>query len=182
MHWSASVSSLSPRCIRCNLAHSSPTVYKDLPHPPTSFLGTQFVYRAPDGGYNNPLQPDLGRAGQPYARTVTPLRSLPLASLPDPGLVFDALLKRDTVRLPIGRFIVFISLRLKKHAVHATSFRHLVTSVLLCRHYHPRSVSHQPPEALDQRHIVVSRPIASLWVNQRRARCRSLERWSRPSI
>ena len=34
------------------------------------------------------LNPHLGQAGSPYARTVKPVTILP-ANLPDPGLVFD---------------------------------------------------------------------------------------------
>ena len=36
----------------------------------------------------------MGAAGQPYARTVPPATPASKASLPDPGLVFDALLAR----------------------------------------------------------------------------------------
>jgi linoleate 10R-lipoxygenase len=34
-------------------------------------------------------------AGTPYARTVPSHSTLPASALPDPGLVFDLLLKRD---------------------------------------------------------------------------------------
>jgi hypothetical protein len=43
-------------------------------------------------------EPDLGRAGMPYARNVQSKKSVPLSSLPDPGLVFDTLLKAKDVR------------------------------------------------------------------------------------
>ncbi|KZT36643.1 heme peroxidase [Sistotremastrum suecicum HHB10207 ss-3] len=68
------------------------TLYQDLPHPPTTFMGSQF--READGGNNNPHLPNLGRAGQPYARSVQGKYTIPYHELPDPGLVFDTLLRR----------------------------------------------------------------------------------------
>lgn len=56
-------------------------------------------FRTADGGGNNPFSPDLGRAGQPYARSVQSKHPLPANTLPDPGQVFDALLKARDVRL-----------------------------------------------------------------------------------
>src|SRR6266852_3227779 len=82
-------------------------VYKDLPHPPSSYLalpppshlaGPQpvtYAYRSADGSYSNPLIPTLGMAGSPYARSVPSQRCLSHAALPPPDLVFDTLLKRD---------------------------------------------------------------------------------------
>ncbi|KAF8585671.1 heme peroxidase [Ramaria rubella] len=81
-------------------------LYKDLPHPPSTYLGpivpstsstglTTFAYREPDGSRNNPLLPALGAAHMPYARSVPSTHVAPFATLPDPGLVFDTLLKRD---------------------------------------------------------------------------------------
>ncbi|KAK8256469.1 hypothetical protein IWZ00DRAFT_541955 [Phyllosticta capitalensis] len=64
------------------------TLWTSLQHPPMSYMGDKFSYRTPDGSFNNPLNPDLGKAGSPYARTVPKLKSghgVP----PDPGLLFD---------------------------------------------------------------------------------------------
>ena len=59
-----------------------------------------------DGGGNSLDNYDLGRAGTHYARTVQGKKPQPPNSLPDPGLVFDTLLKaRD-----VSGFI-FLSLR-----------------------------------------------------------------------
>ncbi|KAK4702637.1 hypothetical protein P7C70_g3584, partial [Phenoliferia sp. Uapishka_3] len=69
-------------------------LWLDLPHPPASHVGTRSIYRAADGSGNNALLPELGRAGLPYAKSVAAVRPKP-ASLPDPGLVFDMLLRRD---------------------------------------------------------------------------------------
>src|SRR5258705_11062673 len=85
-------------------------VYNDLPHPPSNYLAPypiqvpyesvpqgfiKYAYRTADGSFNNPLIPTLGQAGAPYARSVTTVNISPKRALPDPGLVFDSLLKRD---------------------------------------------------------------------------------------
>jgi hypothetical protein len=46
----------------------------------------------------------MGKASTPYSRSVQQSHPIPRNTLPDPGLVFDTLLKRDGVRssnLPI---------------------------------------------------------------------------------
>lgn len=73
------------------------TLYQTLPHPPATFVGPQFTFRAADGSGNNPHMPELGKAGLPYARSVQGKHPLPPNSLPDPGLVFDTLLKARDV-------------------------------------------------------------------------------------
>jgi linoleate 10R-lipoxygenase len=85
-------------------------VYKDLPHPPSTYLAVypleaaaevvpqgrfKYAFRTADGSFYNPLIPTLGRAQTPYARSVPASSITPKASLPDPGLIFDTLLKRD---------------------------------------------------------------------------------------
>jgi hypothetical protein len=55
----------------------------------------------PDGSYNNISDPDMGKANHPYARSVQQKRALPQNMLPDAGLVFDTLLKREKVQAPI---------------------------------------------------------------------------------
>lgn len=79
-------------------------LYHSLPHPPATYLapfpaqsppqeqnGGRF--RSADGGGNNVWMPSLGRAGMPYARDVENKHPLPANVLPDPGLVFDTLLR-----------------------------------------------------------------------------------------
>lgn len=101
-------------------------LYEDLPHPPASYLTTlpstlpptattsvtlsadvdkkkkpqnlKYAARPADGSNYNPLFPDLGKANTPYARTVPSTLQTPLSALPDPGLVFDTLLRRDKFR------------------------------------------------------------------------------------
>lgn len=86
-------------------------MYKDLPHPPAGYIslpgdmcaGAQkqhkavtYAFRAADGADYNVLWPGLGKAGSPYARSVPSTHPLPAFALPDAGLVFDRLLKRET--------------------------------------------------------------------------------------
>lgn len=51
-------------------------------------------YRMPDGSFNNVLQPNLGKAGTPYAKSVRNTKRL-AGVKPDPGLLFDLLMARD---------------------------------------------------------------------------------------
>jgi hypothetical protein len=89
-------------------------VYNDLPHPPSGYLSRPdfetvpmargatrpggYPARSNDGSGYNPLFPDLGKAGEPYARSVPSLHYTPQSSLPDAGIVFDTLLKRTEFR------------------------------------------------------------------------------------
>ena len=73
------------------------TLYNTVPHPIASYLGPDHSFRHADGGLNNLQDPDYGRAGTPYARSVQGKAGLPISSLPDAGLVFDAILKRKSV-------------------------------------------------------------------------------------
>ena len=57
---------------------------------------------AADGSNNNIADPDMGKAGTPYARSVQQSHPLPQKALPDAGLVFDTLLRREKVRRPIA--------------------------------------------------------------------------------
>ncbi|EPQ51552.1 heme peroxidase [Gloeophyllum trabeum ATCC 11539] len=83
-------------------------LYKDLPHPPGGYLSlppsvsvastnarVSYAFRSADGSNYNPLAPTLGMANMPYARSVPSANLVPRAALPDPGLVFDTLLKRE---------------------------------------------------------------------------------------
>jgi len=68
-------------------------LYNDLPHPPVTLAGPTARYRRHDGGNNNPWNPEMGKAGTPYSRSVPPLRPKG-PNLPDPELVYEQLLKR----------------------------------------------------------------------------------------
>ncbi|KAI1112035.1 heme peroxidase [Nemania sp. NC0429] len=73
------------------------TKYDAMLHPPLTYLGDCFQYRTADGKFNSALNPHLGQAGAPYAKTV-PSKAAPLGALPDPGDIFDRLMSRDHTR------------------------------------------------------------------------------------
>ncbi|KAK5051990.1 hypothetical protein LTR84_002794 [Exophiala bonariae] len=68
-------------------------LWHDLPHPPASLAGPENRYRRHDGGGNNHWNPEMGKAGTPYCRSVPPGKPKG-PNLPDPELVFEKLLKR----------------------------------------------------------------------------------------
>ncbi|KAF8513572.1 heme peroxidase [Hysterangium stoloniferum] len=99
-------------------------LYKDLPHPPSTYLRPYvastaspsalslkgFAWREADGSNNNPLVPELGASHKPYARSVSASHIAPPATLPDPGLIFDTLLKRSSnVPHPTGLSSMFFA-------------------------------------------------------------------------
>ncbi|KAG6830523.1 hypothetical protein H0H87_007821, partial [Tephrocybe sp. NHM501043] len=93
------------------------TLYNTIPHPPASYLGPNNSFRWADGGGNSLENPDLGRAGMPYARSVQGKAGLPRTSLPDPGLVFDAILKRKGVSGFLSKGILITNFeQTQKHA------------------------------------------------------------------
>lgn len=53
------------------------------------------MYRSADGSNNNTLFPQMGAAGTTYARSVRPTIMAP-GALPDPGLIFDSVMKRSS--------------------------------------------------------------------------------------
>lgn len=57
-------------------------------HPPLTYLGDAFQYRTADGKFNSAMNPHLGQAGAPYAKTVriSGLFSLPLVFVVVVGL------------------------------------------------------------------------------------------------
>ncbi|KIY69396.1 heme peroxidase, partial [Cylindrobasidium torrendii FP15055 ss-10] len=85
-------------------------LYKDLPHPPASFLSHNFpelvppnaaggpnpkyASRSVDGSHYVPYTPAIGMAGAPYARSVGGITPLDPTALPDARLTFDLLLAR----------------------------------------------------------------------------------------
>ncbi|KAL8965257.1 MAG: hypothetical protein Q9183_003949 [Haloplaca sp. 2 TL-2023] len=69
-------------------------LWNSLQHPPMSYMTDKYMYRQPDGSYNNVMYPMLGAANTPYARSVNS-RILAPGAMPDPGLVFDSVMARD---------------------------------------------------------------------------------------
>lgn len=78
------VSSSQTTAIRANLTEAAPLTY----------LGDAFQYRTADGKFNSAMNPHLGQAGAPYAKTV-PSKTAPLGALPDPSDLFDKLMARE---------------------------------------------------------------------------------------
>ncbi|KAJ4213597.1 hypothetical protein NW760_015069 [Fusarium oxysporum] len=68
--------------------------YDKMLHPPLTYLGDVFQYRTADGKFNSAINPHLGQAGAPYAKTV-PSKIAPLGALPDPADLFDKLMARQ---------------------------------------------------------------------------------------
>jgi len=100
-------------------------LYNDLGHPPSTFVGPEHSFRTADGSNNNPDYPDLGKAGMPYARSVQQGNPLPRNQLPDAGLVFDTLLRRDEFRKhPAGlSSLMFSFAALVIHSVFRTDHK-----------------------------------------------------------
>jgi hypothetical protein len=69
-------------------------LWADLPHPAPTMAGPASRYRRHDGGGNNPWNPEMGKAGSPYARNVPPLKPKG-PNLPDVESVYNALLRRE---------------------------------------------------------------------------------------
>jgi linoleate 10R-lipoxygenase len=70
-------------------------LYNDLPHPPATYIGDRYDFREADGSLNNVDFPDIGKAGHAYSRNVQSKIAMPQAELPDPDLIFEALLERE---------------------------------------------------------------------------------------
>lgn len=69
-------------------------LWSDLPHPAPTMASPASRYRRHDGGGNNPWDPEMGKAGSPYARNVPPMKPKG-PNLPDVESVYEALLKRQ---------------------------------------------------------------------------------------
>ena len=67
-------------------------LWYSLDHPVLNYVGDS-MYRAADGSNNNPLYPSMGAAGTTYARSVRP-SIMPPGALPDPGLIYDSVMRR----------------------------------------------------------------------------------------
>ncbi|KAI0847017.1 heme peroxidase [Daldinia vernicosa] len=72
-------------------------LWDTLDHPPLLYVGEKHEYRMADGSWNNPTNPQLGAAGSTYARSCRP-GIVPLGAMPDPGLIFEAVMKRTKYR------------------------------------------------------------------------------------
>ncbi|KAJ7923789.1 heme peroxidase [Mycena leptocephala] len=77
-------------------------LYNTIPHPRAALLGPVHSFREADGGGNNLQIPQLGKAGTPYARSVQGKWCYAPTSLPDPGVIFDTLMKARDRKDHIG--------------------------------------------------------------------------------
>ncbi|KAK8067329.1 hypothetical protein PG997_014076 [Apiospora hydei] len=68
--------------------------YDKMLHPPLTYLGDAFQYRTADGKFNSAINPHLGQAGAPYAKTV-PSKTASLGAPPDPSDLFEKLMARQ---------------------------------------------------------------------------------------
>ncbi|PPQ76670.1 hypothetical protein CVT24_011915 [Panaeolus cyanescens] len=100
-------------------------LWNDLSHPASTSISPKYSWRTADGSYNNIDCPDMGKAGTPYSRSVQQSHPLPKNQLPDPGLIFDTLLKRQGfVKHPGGlSSLMFSFAALVIHSVFRTSHR-----------------------------------------------------------
>ncbi|GAW12865.1 hypothetical protein ANO14919_022360 [Xylariales sp. No.14919] len=71
-------------------------LWNTLDHPPLLWMGDKHEYRQADGSWNNPLDPTIGAANTPYARTCRP--SIQVGALPDPELIYETIMKRTNYR------------------------------------------------------------------------------------
>ncbi|KAG6916804.1 hypothetical protein DXG01_005269 [Tephrocybe rancida] len=103
------------------------TLYNTVPHPPASYLGPEDSFRKADGGGNNLENPNIGRAGMPYARSVQGKAGLPRTSLPDPGLVFDTILKRKGMQKHSGGMssLIFAFAAIVTHSLFRTDHQNI---------------------------------------------------------
>ncbi|KAF3911304.1 hypothetical protein ABW21_db0203035 [Orbilia brochopaga] len=69
-------------------------LWHDLPHPYPTMAGPASRYRQHDGSGNVLSNPEMGKAGSPYARNVPPMKPKG-PNLPDVESVYEALLKRE---------------------------------------------------------------------------------------
>ncbi|TFK39791.1 linoleate diol synthase [Crucibulum laeve] len=98
-------------------------LYNDLTHPAATSISNKYAWRTADGSYNNIDLPEMGKAGTPYSRSVQQTHPLPKNQLPDPGLIFDTLLRREGfVKHPGGlSSLMFSFAALVIHSVFRTS-------------------------------------------------------------
>lgn len=70
-------------------------LWDSLEHPVLNYVGDKSMYRSADGSNNNPLWPSMGAAGTTYARSCRP-SIMPPGALPDPGLIYDSVMRRSS--------------------------------------------------------------------------------------
>ncbi|KAJ6476780.1 heme peroxidase [Mycena vitilis] len=100
-------------------------LYDTIPHPRAALLGPGHAFRQADGGGNNLHIPDMGKAGTPYARSVQGKWCYSPTSLPEPGMIFDTLMKaRDRKDHPAGNSsLTFAFATLVTHSLFRSDYK-----------------------------------------------------------
>ena len=83
-------------------------------------MGQKYQFRADDGSGNSPFDPDMGKSFTPYSRSCTGTRPLPVSDLPDPALVYEALIRRPANEFtshPAGLSGLFFSFAVRQLSV-----------------------------------------------------------------
>ena len=86
-----------PSSVQPQVTINATAATADAPAPTGPVPRMPFAFRSADGSGNNPLAPNIGKAGTSYARSVQNKHPLAPNMLPDTGEVFDALLKARDV-------------------------------------------------------------------------------------
>lgn len=138
-------------------------LYNDLPHPPATYIGDRYDFREADGSLNNVNLPHIGKAGHAYTRSVQGKTAMPQSELPDPDLIFEALLKRERfVPHPAGNSSLMFGC-----AIHFMSIplRTSLTPQFQLRHSgHPYPLQDQTCRRLGaERDVLIRRPVSSVW-------------------
>jgi len=111
-------------------------LYNDLPHPAATYIGPRYEFRKADGSLNNVNLPALGKAGHAYSRNVQGSHAMPLAELPDPELIFKALLEREYfVQHPAGNSSLMFGCVIESMPILSRSS--LTHQFQLCHTCHP---------------------------------------------
>ena len=142
-------------------------LYNTLTHPPPTYIGPSYRFRSADGSGNNPVIPWLGKAGLPYARSVQSKHPLPANVLPDPGLVFDTILKARDVSASVGSarlFSFFRSVLTITSSVQGPSWSKLIFDLCICFARHPLSLQDRRRRPFDKQHNLLPRPFSPLWI------------------
>lgn len=122
-------------------------LWNDLPHPTPTMAGQTARYRKHDGSGNNPWNPEMGKAGSPYARNVPPSKPKGKHFASTNNIDIDALRRAQSAQ---RRGCVRI-LAQARGSFPPTSVRSQPSLLFLRYNRHPRMLPDLQGESLDQR-------------------------------
>jgi hypothetical protein len=128
-------------------------------------MGDEYQYRSADGSNNNPTLPWLGAANTAYARSVSPLTIQP-GSLPDPGLIFDSIMARETFT-PHPNKVSSVFFAWASLIIHGELDIYAVLPLELAADFR-RSVPNRPPESAYLTDVFILGSFYSVWRQPRR--------------